>query len=424
MATEILMPQLGLTMNEGTITEWAKREGDAVVKGDLLFYVENDKAVIPFEAQLEGVLERILVKPMQTVPVGTPVALLAERGEHVANEPKLHIQAPQAPSEHAASLAHEQKPMGQAPESSPELTMHEQNMPKSPSSPAVHQEQKPDQGFVLSSPYARGLAKKQQIQLSDIQGTGPEGAIVARDMPSAAAQTKAPVANLAGLAYEDHKLSRIRQVAAERLSQSWKEIPQFTLSIEANAQGLLNAQAAFKARDEKVSITVLLAKLLAASLADFPLLNASWLGNGTIRMHSAINISIAIDSPDGLVVPTLRNCSRRGAVELAKELRSLNEKAKNHVLALEDLQDGTITISNLGMFGITRFRAIINPPQCAIISVGSIVNRPVQCEKNIEFLPIIEIGLTADHRIVDGAYGARFLAHFRQLIEQPVLALG
>jgi len=154
------------------------------------------------------------------------------------------------------------------------------------------------------------------------------------------------------------------------------------------------------------------------------LLNASWLGNGEIRVYKHFNISIAIDSPDGLVVPTLKDCGKRGVRDLSQELVALAEKARNRSLSPDEMQDGTITLSNLGMFGITRFRAIINPPQCAIISVGAITRRPVEGnQENQYFTPIIEISLTADHRIVDGAYGARFLEHFKDFIEQPVLAL-
>ena len=279
--------------------------------------------------------------------------------------------------------------------------------------------------FIPSSPYARTIAKEKAIDLAMLKGSGPQGAIIAQDVIAASASSKAFATEPITQKYEDVKLNRIRQIAAGRLTQSWTEIPQFTLSIEANAQGLIDAQSAFKSREEKVSITVLLAKLMASALSDHPLLNASWLGNGEIRVYKHFNISIAIDSPDGLVVPTLKDCGKRGVRDLSQELVALAEKARNRSLSPDEMQDGTITLSNLGMFGITRFRAIINPPQCAIISVGAITKRPAEGgHEGISFVPVIEIGLTADHRIVDGAYGARFLKRFRDLIEQPVLALG
>ncbi|GAB6276849.1 MAG: pyruvate dehydrogenase complex dihydrolipoamide acetyltransferase [Rectinema sp.] len=424
MAIEILMPQLGLTMNEGTITEWAKKEGEIVSKGDVLFYVENDKAVIPFEAQSEGVLAKILVKPMQTVPVGTTVGMLAGKGESLqsgapvraedASVAATSVKAQNAPRASTAPASIEVK-------TPPENPSQEVRAPTSPAIEQPAQIRAQTANFIPSSPYARVIAKERNIALATLQGSGPEGAVVARDI---AASSTLPASAQILDTYEDQRLSRVRQIAADRLTKSWAEIPQFTLFIEANAQGLLNAQDVFKSKDEKISITVMLAKLMASALADYPLLNASWLGNGEIRVHKSFNISIAVDSPEGLVVPTLRDCSHRGIRELAVELRALAEKARARTLSPDEMQGGTITISNLGMFGITRFRAIINPPQCAIVSVGAIAKRPVECNSGVAFVPVIEIGLTADHRIVDGASGARFLERFKELIEHPVLALG
>lgn len=442
MAIELLMPQLGLTMNEGTITEWAKKEGDSVSKGDILFYVENDKAVIPFEAQNDGVLARILVNPMKTVPVGTVVGILAAHGETIQLQPE-KTPAPSVPeSEKTASAristsSSKQQSMKESPPAEPEKI-------KVQSQTATKLE--PNSYFTLASPYARKIAMEQGIELSQRAGSGPEGAIIARDIqigasiPSAAAKPAqvvsagaqpkaAPPRTLSYTVtsstqrWEDQKLNRIRQVAAERLTKSWQEIPQFTLSIEARAQGLIDAQNSFKAKGTKVSFTAILAKLLASALTDYPLLNSSWLGNDTIRVYHYFNISIAVDSPDGLVVPTLFNCENRGIRELSENLSELAEKARSRTLSPESMQDGTISLSNLGMFGITRFRAIVNPPQCAILSVGAVTRRPIEVNNAMEFIPMIEISLTADHRIVDGAYGARFLEHLKDYIENPVLAL-
>jgi len=407
------MPQLGLTMNEGTITEWAKKEGDKVAKGDLLFYVENDKAVIPYESQGEGILAKIVVGPMATAAVGAVVAMLVQPGESMPESPP----APPAAQSNPGAFS-ESTPV------SPEPAVTEVPLAAgaAPSAAALSKEE--HGGFVRSSPYARKLADKQRISLQSIQGTGPDGAVIARDVRSGAPSAAATTANTAAPPFSDQRLSRIRQVAAARLTESWKEIPQFTLSIEAHAQGLLDAQSAFAALDEKISLTALLARLTGAALKEFPLLNSSWLGDGQIRVFSAANISIAVDSSDGLVVPTLRGCGERGVRELNADLRELAEKARARTLSPEAMQGGTITISNLGMFGITRFRAIVNPPQCAILSVGSIVRRPEEYEGGSRFISTIEIGLTADHRIVDGAYGARFLAQLKRYIEHPVLALG
>ncbi|HQK08816.1 MAG TPA: dihydrolipoamide acetyltransferase family protein [Rectinema sp.] len=434
MAIEILMPQLGLTMNEGTITEWVKKEGETVSKGDIVFYVENDKAVVPYEAQREGILGKILIQTGQTVPVGTPVGILAEKGEALEDIASLHI-IKESIKEGIANEDNSKTqvvPDASAASASAEIESKAKlEIQKTIAQQASAIEPAGELGglmaetFIPSSPYARTIAKEKAIDLAILKGSGPQGAIVAQDVIAASASSKAFATEPITQKYEDVKLSRIRQIAAERLTQSWTEIPQFTLSIEANAQGLIDAQSAFKSKEEKVSITVLLAKLMASALSDYPLLNASWLGNGEIRVYKHFNISIAIDSPDGLVVPTLRDCGNRGIRDLGQELVNLAEKARKRSLSPDEMQDGTITLSNLGMFGITRFRAIINPPQCAIISVGAITKRPAEGgHEGISFVPVIEIGLTADHRIVDGAYGARFLKRFRDLIEQPVLALG
>lgn len=421
MATDILMPQLGLTMNEGTITEWAKKEGDKVAKGDLLFYVENDKAVIPYESQGEGILANIIVGPMATATVGAVVARLIQPGERAPENP------PAPPAAGAAPSAPENVPAVTSvmeDRSASTLAATSMAAEKPASAPASAPSQEEQAGFVTSSPFARKLADQQGIALQSIRGTGPDGAVIARDVRIGAPSSATSAANTAVPPFSDQRLSRIRQVAAARLTESWGEIPQFTLSIEARAQGLIDAQSAFAALDDKISITALLARLTGAALRDFPLLNASWLGDGQVRVYSAANISIAVDSPDGLVVPTLRDCGERGVRELNADLRELAEKARARTLSPEAMQGGTITISNLGMFGITRFRAIVNPPQCAILSVGAIVRRPEEFEGGFRFIPTIEIGLTADHRIVDGAYGARFLAQLKRYIEHPVLALG
>ncbi|MEN6599890.1 MAG: dihydrolipoamide acetyltransferase family protein, partial [Rectinema sp.] len=405
-----------------------------VSKGDIVFYVENDKAVVPYEAQREGILGKILIQTGQTVPVGTPVGILAEKGEALEDIASLHI-IKESIKEGIANEDNSKTqvvPDASAASASAEIESKAKlEIQKTIAQQASAIETAAELGglmaetFIPSSPYARTIAKEKAIDLAMLKGSGPQGAIVAQDVIAASASSKAFETEPITQKYEDVKLSRIRQIAAERLTQSWNEIPQFTLSIEANAQGLIDAQSAFKSKEEKVSITVLLAKLMASALLDYPLLNASWLGNGEIRVYKHFNISIAIDSPDGLVVPTLRDCGNRGIRDLGQELVNLAEKARKRALSPEEMQDGTITLSNLGMFGITRFRAIINPPQCAIISVGAITKRPAEGgHEGISFVPVIEIGLTADHRIVDGAYGARFLKRFRDLIEQPVLALG
>ncbi|MDH7484467.1 MAG: dihydrolipoamide acetyltransferase family protein, partial [Spirochaetales bacterium] len=371
MALEILMPQLGLTMTEGTITEWAKKPGDTVAKGDVLFYVENDKAVIPYEAAQSGVLVRILVAPMQTVPVGTVVALLETADSKGVTVPTSAASSATSQSEHAA-----------VPSPAPEqVKKPPQPQPAAPP-PAVSNAVSPGHSqiadSVLASPYARRLAEQSGIKLGDLKGSGPFGAIVASDV-RAASQQASPEAMVSATAASATvrrpapeaarpeapasgegtiiNLSKPRQVAAERLAQSWHDIPQFTLAIEVEAQGLLDALEAFRGDGLKVSMTALIAKLTAQALMAFPMLNSTWLGDGKVLVHPHADLAIAVDSPDGLMVPVLRACEQKQLTALAVELASLAEGARNRTLPPDAMQGGTFTISNLGMFGITRFRA-------------------------------------------------------------------
>lgn len=431
MALPVLMPQLGLTMTEGLLTEWSKKEGDSVRKGDLLFSVENDKAVLPVEAQADGILANVTARPGDVVPVGTPVAVILAEGESApAATPTKAPPAPPAEAAHAA-----------APEAAAPAAV---TAPTAGAAPARAQD-----GFVLASPRARHLAAAASLDLGVIPGTGPGGAVVERDLPafaraaaleagaasaesrSSSAPRPAAVPHPAGApasaapgGSELVTLSRVGRVGAERMEKSWGEIPQFTLYAEVCASELLRVHARGKESGTPASVTVLLAGLLARALRDFPRLNASWEGNGTVRTYRSVNVGVAVDGPDGLVVPVLRDCGTKGFAELARDLTALAEKAKSRALSSEDLAGGTVTLSNLGMFGIKRFRAIVNPPQTAILAAGAVERRPVETgEGEIAFLPYLEISITADHRAVDGAYAARFLARYKELIEDPQFAL-
>lgn len=441
MAFQVLMPQLGLTMTEGLLTEWSKKEGDAVRKGDLLFSVENDKAVLPVEAQADGILANVTARPGDVVPVGTPVALILAAGEAAPSGDTSPAGATAAP---AAEAAHAAAPAAAAPE-----TRRASKPEAAPTpSPAFAQARAQD-GFVLASPRARHLAAAAGLDLGSIPGTGPGGAVVERDLPASArvadleggsASTESRPASAPRPAAAPHPagapasaapggselvtLSRVGRVGAERMAKSWAEIPQFTLYTDVCASELLRIHARGKEAGTPASVTVLLAGLLARALRDFPRLNASWEGNGTVRTYGAVNVGVAVDGPEGLVVPVLRDCGTKGFAELARDLAALAEKAKARTLSSEDLAGGTVTLSNLGMFGIKRFRAIVNPPQTAILAAGAVERRPVETgEGEIAFLPYLEISITADHRAVDGAYAARFLARYKELIEDPQFAL-
>ena len=342
MSLEIQLPQLGLTMTEGLIMEWRKKEGDAVKRGEILFNVENDKATIDVAAQGDGTLSKILVKEMITVPVGTVVGLIAQTGEFVAAEEKPKEEPvpfdPHAPAEEVASA-----PATPAASAAP--------VPEQPM--RAYSQPKLQDGFVLASPLARQIAESQGLDLAKVRGTGPKGAVLARDLASPTA-----LANPSTQEIEILTLSRIQQIAADRMTESWTTIPQFTLFDEAEATQILALAEGYKKTKEPVSLTVIAAKLLAVAAERHPRLNATWMGGGMARIYPKAQVNIAIDTPEGLVVPVLRDCSSRGFKALGADLKGLTEKAKAKGLAPADYEGGTITLSNLGMFGIARFRAI------------------------------------------------------------------
>jgi pyruvate dehydrogenase E2 component (dihydrolipoamide acetyltransferase) len=442
MALNIQMPQLGLTMKEGLIAEWKKKLGDPVAKGDVIFSVENDKATVDVEAQGSGLLAAVYVEEMVTVPVGTVVGVIAEAGEKV--EAKAAPASAKA-TEKAAIAETKSSAVAPATPEAPAADPHAALTADLSAAPTAKAQakvappnQKPPQadGFVLASPLARQTAEALGINLTDVRGTGPEGAVVERDLPKAELgsmpayeKQKAPERAASGpiLPVSEEgsiiKLSKIQMISAERLAESWMTIPQFTLYDEADAEAILELAAEFKQKGEPVSLTVILAKLLAHAVADYPLVNGSWLGDGKVMSYSKVNVNVAMDTPDGLVVPVLRDCKGRGFKVLGADMKALSEKAKSKSLSPSDYKGGTITLSNLGMFGIKRFRAIVNPPQTAIIAVGAIGDRLVPGDEELETYRAIEYSITADHRVVDGAYAARFMARLRSLIEDPFLLL-
>jgi len=420
MATAVLMPQLGLTMTEGLIMEWKKREGETVKKGEVLFDVENDKATIDVEAQVDGELAKIIVAEKVTVPVGTIVGYIAASGEKIPEVAKLPPQKASAQLIDKADLIEE----------SQDETIAKAEMASRDAAGTV----KRSDGFVLASPFARKAAESLRIDLASVVGTGPDGAVIGRDLPASGAVAKSataamkPAAKLSlpasNVPFVDVFLSRIGKIAAERMTESWTTIPQFTLYDEAEADILLRLAERYKKGGEPVSLTAILAKLLAHAAQSYPLVNASWIGEGKVRTFASVNVNIAMDTPDGLVVPVLRDCAMRSFKALGADLKLLGEKAKGGALAPLDYEGGTITLSNLGMFGIQRFRAIVNPPQTAILAVGALSDKVVAgTGGGFESKKFLEYSITADHRAVDGAYAARFMASLKSLIENPLLTM-
>jgi pyruvate dehydrogenase E2 component (dihydrolipoamide acetyltransferase) len=418
MAEQITMPQLGLTMDEGTVFEWSKKENEPVKKGEVLLVVENDKSTVDVESQYEGILGKILVAEGETVPVGAPIAWIVAEGEEVpadtggaagTEEAETTPEAPAAGTEEATETPAAKKPAAGAGTAA--------------------------DGFVLASPRARALAAEKGVELAQIAGSGPEGSVLEKDVlaavesgtaaPAAAGATAAPGAPVYATASgkpEEVSLTRVQAVGAERMVESWQNVPQFTLQREIDAEALLRLQAHFRETSEtKISLNIVLAKIFAHAIAAHPRLNAEWIGNGKIRRHPTVNVGIAMDTANGLMVPVLKDCTTRGFAALAQDWQATAETVKAGKAGPAELTGATVTLSNLGMFGVGWFRAIVNPPQAAILALGGVERKPVETAGGIAFRSVIQATITADHRVVDGAYAARFMQSFAKMVENPVL---
>ncbi len=407
----ITMPKLSDTMVEGTIARWKKKQGDTIETGDILAEVETDKATMEMEAFDDGVLKEIYVGDGGVAKVGEKVALILAEGETAEA-------APAAPAPKADSTA------GAKPA-------------ETPAAPAAPAAAAPTGARVKASPLAKKIAAERGVALESIQGTGPGGRVVAEDIPekgaapAAAAPAPAPAPKIqaaAGKGDQRVALSGMRRVIAERLLASKTQLPHFYLSIEVDASALMRLRKELNSANESAGLPkltvndfVLLAVARAAS--SHPYINASWAGDAIIQ-YGSVNISVAVAVDEGLVTPVVRDANKLSLKEISSTVKDLAKRARDKKLKPEEYQGGTITVSNLGAYGIEQFFAIINPPQAAILAVGTIVKKPVVNAKNeIVVGERMNISLSGDHRVVDGAVGSEYLGTLRKLIENPALML-
>ena len=410
MATEIKLPRLGQGMESGTIVKWLKSEGDQVEKGEPLYELDTDKVTQEVEADASGVLLRIAVAEGE-VPVGKTIAVIGEQGEAV--EVGDDAQEEGSPAR-AREQDHERGRQASTDGHGEQVT--ELEAPASGS------------GRIKASPLARRIARERGIDLSAVGGTGPEGRVVAEDVERAAA-TAAPTASVAAPApspveVEVEQLSSMRKTIARRLTEAW-QAPVFQLGIT------VDMGRAFEVRKRlvdlhgngvKPTVSDLLTKVCAAALMRHRGVNALYKGEA-IELYPAANIGIAVAIPNGLVVPVIRDCEHKTIAEIAADRAAVVERARSGKLQQADLEGGTFTISNLGMFGIERFIAVLNPPQAAILAVGSTEEKPVALNGEVVVRPRMELTLTCDHRAVDGATGAQFLGDVKAFLEEPGSAL-
>jgi len=428
MPLPIEMPKLSDTMTEGTLVKWRKKVGDPVEMGDVIAEIETDKATMEMEAFDDGTLAEIYIQEGEKVAVGQQIALLALAGDKpgdVAAKPSAPAPAKAAPAPKAAAKAAPATPAAPTPE---------------PAALVSH-------GPVKASPLARKIAAARGVDLTRISGTGPGGRIIERDVTSAPASTGKPAAAPAkrpapatgapaaaippipaGPNDRIIPLTGMRRVIAERLVASKSTIPHFYLQIEADAEPLLKLRAEINATAEssgrrKLTVNDLILKAVASAIARVPKVNAAWAGDSVIE-YAAVHLSVAVAVDDGLVTPVLRDASSKSLREISEAVKDLATRARTKKLKPEEYQGGTFTVSNLGAYGIESFFAIVNPPQSAILSIGAAVKKPViNAAGQIVPGQRISIGLSCDHRVVDGALGSQFLAELRGFIESPALML-
>ena len=421
VANEVILPRLGQGMESGTIVRWLKSEGDAVEKGEPLYELDTDKVTQEVEAEASGVLLKIVVAEGE-VPVGKTVAVIGEKGEEIpaiSGEPEMASEEPQREAEP------QQEPEPE-PQQEPETQRGDGRGPEPvPTASLQPAEGRMKAGRVKASPLARRIARERGIDLASLAGTGPEGRIVAEDVeraavsPAKAAPAAAPVAG----EVERVELTSLRKTVARRMTEAWAA-PAFEISMSADMTRAQELRARLVERhpDERPTVTDVLTKVCAVALMRHREVNALY-ADGVIELHPSANIGIAVATDRGLIVPVIPGCEQRTVAEIAAARGDLVSRARDGKLQAADLEGGTFTISNLGMYGVEQFIAVLNPPQAAILAVGAIEDRPVAQDRDVVVRPLLTMTLTCDHRTIDGATASDFLRSVKEFLEEPGLTL-
>ena len=415
----VQMPQLSDTMTEGTLIRWLVNVGDKVDVGDPLAEVETDKATMEMVAFDEGTIGAIYMDEGTKSPVGETLAVIIEEGEDVPDKPAASDQASSSDDDS------ESKEINDAEE--PELIETETNESSSTDNS--------DGKRIKASPLAKKIAKSKGVDLSKIKGSGPGGRIVKKDIETAGSISTQPAPSTPAakpkqkLTEEDQRiaLSGMRSITAQRLLESKTQIPHFYLNVEINAQPLMDlrkqANSAAGEHDNKFTVNDFILKAVANAAASVPQVNASFDVDSIVQFGS-VNLSVAIAVDDGLVTPVISGANKKSLLEISLAVKDLAERARSKKLSPDEFSGGTITVSNLGAYGVDNFDAIINPPQAAILSIGSIKNTPVVSDEgNIVPGLIMKVGMSCDHRVIDGAVGAEYLAELKKRIENPASML-
>ena len=420
MATEVKLPRLGQGMESGTIVRWLKTEGDSVTKGEPLYELDTDKVTQEVEAESDGVLLKIVIADGE-VDVGTTVGIIGAQDEDVAallagsqggngDAPAATAAAP------VSETAVSPPPSDAAPASEVEVEEPPQSA-KTPRAPGEH---------VKASPLARRIARERGVDIGQIAGTGPEGRVIAEDVENAAARPAAAAAAApASPDVEIVELTSTRKTIARRLTEAW-QAPVFQLTVTADATELVATRERMvellREGETKPTVSDVLTRIVASALVRHRPVNANFV-DGKLHRFAAANVGLAVAAPSGLVVPVIRDADKKSVQQIAADRADIVSRARNGKLKLSDLEGGTFTISNLGMYGIEQFIAVLNPPQVAILAVGSIEERATVIDGDLAIVPTMTMTLTCDHRAIDGSEGAEFLRDVKAYVEAPALAL-
>ena len=431
MPTNITMPALSPTMTEGNLAKWLKKEGDKVKAGDVIAEIETDKATMEVEAVDEGILGKILVPAgTQKVPVNDVIAILLEEGEGA--------DAIKAGPKPAADVKQTVSNPGPSPASANAA------VPSPSGRGQIEGVRSPNDGKrIYASPLAKRIAKEKGIDLSQVQGSGPRGRIVRADVekakpgvvaPTASQGASAPraagpdakkLADLLGMKYKEIPNNNIKKIVASRLLESKVTVPHFYLTVECILDNLMEARKELNDKANgafKLSVNDFVIKAAAMALKAYPAANVAWTDAAVLQYEHA-DISVAVATPNGLITPVVKKAEEKGLQQISAEMKDLAGRAREGKLKPEEFQGGTFSISNLGMFGVRDFQAIINPPQACILAVGAGIEKPVVVNGKIEIRTVMGCTLSVDHRAVDGAIGAEYLQIFKKYIENPVTML-
>ena len=436
MATEVKLPRLGQGMESGTIVRWLKTEGEAIAKGEPLFELDTDKVTQEVEADSEGVLLKIVIADGE-VDVGTTVGIIGAQDEDVSEllaAPSDNGDAPatEAPERGVATEVESAEQAADEPAETTEPATQESPDADSQgeAAPAARVEAetvapRADGERIKASPLARRIARERGVDLAGITGTGPEGRVIAEDVEKAEAPAVAAGAPAETPEFEVVELTKTRQTIARRLTEAWAA-PVFQLTVTADATELVATRERMvellREGETKPTVSDVLTRLVASALVRHPPVNANFV-DGKIHRFSAANVGIAVAAPSGLVVPVIRDAHRKSVLAIAADRADVVSRARDGKLKMPDLEGGTFTISNLGMYGIEQFVAVLNPPQVAILAVGSIADRPAAIDGEFAIVPTLTMTLTCDHRAIDGSEGAEFLRDVKAFVESPALAL-